>query len=117
MGLRQQAEGTPEASELWLRVRDAEGLADRLEWHDDWAWQTGLAALNLSPQDLGVLDDLVEKHVAAWPYSDDERGQRPNQPRAALWTLRRFLAQYQEREFALEDPTTYRQAGDSAPAS
>lgn len=116
-GRRERAERHPEAAELWLGVRDAGGLADRLEWEDDWRWQAGFASLQLSPQDLGVLDEIAVECGVASPYRDEHGPGERVEHGARLRALRDFLARYKASEFAFEDAATYRPAGDSAPAS
>lgn len=95
--LRAAAENNPNAPELWLSVRDCEGLAGRLADPDDWEWRHGSADLLLSPQDLGVLGELV---------AEDQPGPVivPAAMRVPLTRLRDFLAQYENREFEFEDP-------------
>ena len=95
--LRAVAERSPNTPELWLSVRDYEGLAARLADPDDWEWRHGFADLLLSPQDFGVLDELL---------SEDPTGPAllPAARRVAVARLREFLTQYDSREFEFEDP-------------
>jgi hypothetical protein len=52
-----------DAPELWLTVRDLEGLADRLAGLDEWHWRHGFADTFVTGQDLAVLDELLEVGV------------------------------------------------------
>jgi hypothetical protein len=102
-GLRRQVVRTPEATDLWLAIRDAASLAGRLN-EDDWAWQTGFADIMSSPQDLGVLDAFATQCEELSPYrSDAEAILRAGH----LRRLRAFLMRYQAREFDFEDPETF----------
>jgi hypothetical protein len=99
--LRAEAERRPEAPELWLAVRDLEGLAARLANASEWEWQHGFADILISGQDFGVLDELlpVGEHAA----DDAPHGVTDAQVRL-LSRLRRFLRQYCDREFELDEP-------------
>ena len=59
-----------DAPELWLVVRDHEVLADRLADLDERGWLDGFGAMSVTGQDLGVLDELLEKGV---PLQGGER--------------------------------------------
>jgi hypothetical protein len=61
----------PDEPELWLRVRDAEGLADRLESVDDGMWRESSGDAFIVAQDLGALDELAADFEAGSPYRDD----------------------------------------------
>lgn len=56
---RLRAEGTPGAPELWLSVRDFEGLAGRVAETDAEYWEQGFAQVLFGGQDLGVVDELL----------------------------------------------------------
>jgi hypothetical protein len=57
--LRARAEARPDTPELWLIVRDLEGLAGRLVDSTAEEWQEGSTVLLISGQDIRVLDDIV----------------------------------------------------------
>ena|SRR5690349_25068136 len=95
--LRLRAAAQPHAPELWLSIRDYEGLAGRLADSDDWEWQHGFAATLISGQDLGVLDELLA-------HKDDSPVQVSEEQASVLARLRRFLRQYSDREFEFDEP-------------
>lgn len=99
--LRAEAERRPEAPELWLAIRDLEGLAARLADASEWEWRHGFADILISGQDFGVLDELlpVSEHAA----DDAPHGVTDAHVRL-LSRLRRFLRQYRDREFELDEP-------------
>jgi hypothetical protein len=95
--LRVRAAAQPNAPELWLSVRDYEGLAGRLADSDEWAWRTGFAGILISGQDFGVLDELLARL--------DDSPILPSEEQASVLTrLRRFLCQYYEGEFEFDEP-------------
>jgi hypothetical protein len=57
---RMRAEDTPGAPELWLSVRDFQGLAGRVAELDAEYWERGYARVLFSGQDLGVVDELLQ---------------------------------------------------------
>ncbi|HEY9230301.1 MAG TPA: hypothetical protein VIP11_26855 [Gemmatimonadaceae bacterium] len=89
--LRADADRRAGDANLWLSVRDIEGLADRLDGMGDWEWQNGFADLLVTSQDVGMLDDLVTGGVAT------------NQP-AVLAPLRDLLRRYCDGEFEFDEP-------------
>lgn len=95
--LRRQAERRPGSPELWLTVRDYEGLAARLASLDDWSWRKGFGRLKINGQDIGVLNELVEGGSGA-----------PNRPSAAdhrlLAGLKTFLDRYRDGEYEFHRP-------------
>lgn len=95
--LREAAAKQPETPELWLSVRDFEGLSRRLAESTDWEWRHGFADLMILPQDFAVLDELLSLGRAGPVELSGE-------DRAALTDLREFLRQYCDREFELDDP-------------
>ena len=57
--VRLEAARHPEMPELWLTVRDYEGLAARLAGLDDWSWRNGFD-LEITGQDVGVINEALE---------------------------------------------------------
>jgi len=96
--LRGAAAKKSETPELWLSVRDFEGLAGRLADTTDWEWRNGFADILISPQDFGLLDDLLARGDVGSVRLSREQA-------TALVSLRRFLRQYCDREFELDEPT------------
>lgn len=95
--LRNAAAADADAPELWLSIRDVEGLAGRLLESTDWEWRHGAADVFLSPQDLGVLNELlVLQSIGPVGLGGDDL--------TALARMRDFLRQYSAGGFALEDP-------------
>ena len=95
--LRDVAAKKPEMPELWLSVRDFEGLAGRSVDSTDWEWRHGFADIMISPQDFGVLDELLAHgRGEPVPFSREDS--------TALTRLREFLRQYCDREFELDEP-------------
>jgi hypothetical protein len=95
--LRDVAANKTEMPELGLSVRDYEGLAGRLLDSDDREWRQGYAGIMISPQDLGVLDELLAHGGAdLTPYSLADE--------TALTRLRDFLRRYCDREFERDEP-------------
>lgn len=95
--LRRQAAVQPNAPELWLAVRDYEGLAGRLADWDESDWRGGFAGILLGGQDFGVLDELLAR-------GDESSILMSDQQASALARLRQFLRQYCNREFELDEP-------------
>ena len=90
-----------DAPELWLIVRDLEGLADRVASIDDWEWQNGFGDMFLAGQDFGALDELLRVGVPL-------RGAgivflTPNQS-TSVARLRAFLNAYATCRFDSDDP-------------
>lgn len=56
---RTLAECTPGLPELWLSVRDFQGLAGRVAELDAECWEEGYARVLFGGQDLGVIDELL----------------------------------------------------------
>jgi hypothetical protein len=96
--LRREIAANPNAPELWLSVRDYEGLAGRLADSDESEWHGGWVNLLLSGQDFGVLDELIAR-------SDDPPVLVSSEQAAALSRMRRFLREYCDREFELDQPS------------
>jgi hypothetical protein len=93
--LRDVAAKKPELPELWLAVRDFEGLADRLLDLDDGEWRQGFGNVVISPQDFGVLDELLARGGAELaPCSREDA--------TTLTRLREFLRQYRDRQFEVD---------------
>ena len=95
--LRVQAERTPDVPELWLSVRDLQGLAGRLIDSDEQDWREGFTSFLVTGQDLGVLDELLNDS-AALRLSLTLGGQN------VLHALRQFLQQASDREFNFDEP-------------
>ena len=96
--LRLEIAADPNAAELWLSVRDYEGLAGRLADSDESEWRGGWVDLLISGQDFGVLDELIARSDGSPVRVSDEQA-------AALSRMRRFLRQYCDREFELDEPS------------
>jgi hypothetical protein len=95
--LRDIATKRPEAPELWLSVRDLEGLSGRLAESTDWEWRHGFADLLISPQDLAVMDELLAlRRVGPVELSAEDN--------ATLTSLYEFLRQYCGGERGLDEP-------------
>ena len=107
--LRRHVLRSPEATDVWLAIRDAASLAGRLD-EDDWVWQTGFAGILSSPQDLVVLDAFAIQCEELSPYrSDTDALMRAGH----LRRLRAFLMRYQARDFDFEDPVTFPNPADA----
>ena len=89
--VRAAATVRPDAPELWLVVRDHEGLAGRLADLDEREWQDGFGAMFITGQDLGVLDELLQNGVA--PRGSPAFSLTPEQA-TSLTRLREFLQQH-----------------------
>jgi hypothetical protein len=98
--LRTEAAQRPKAAELWLAVRDVEGLAGRLADASNAEWRQGFMSTFMNGQDLGVLDELLGVGADAGGRSRVRGAQADSIAR-----LRRFLQQYGDREFELDAPT------------
>ena len=95
--LRVEAGRDPSEPQLWLAVRDCEGLAERLVGLDDWTWRHGYSDFSVTGQDLGVLDELLaDEAQPVHALSGDET--------TLLKHLRDFLQGYFDRAFELDDP-------------
>lgn len=94
--LRDVAAKKPELPELWLSVRDFEGLAGRLLELDDRDWRRGYADIMMAPQDFGVLDELLARGGA-------EHAPVSREYEMALTRLREFLRRYCDREFEVDE--------------
>ena len=98
---RSGASRDADAPELWLVVRDLEGLADRLAEMDAWQWQNGFCDLFVTGQDLGVLDELLNVGVAS-------RGRSivslTTEQAKTVTRLREFLQHYGDRCDDAGDP-------------
>lgn len=95
--LRMKAAADPDAVELWLSIRDYEGLAGRLTDSDEAEWRGGWVNLLISGQDSGVLDELIAR-------SDDSPVLVSEEQASSLARLRRFLRQYRDLEFERGEP-------------
>ena len=99
--VRATATGQPDAPELWLVVRDHEGLAGRLADLDEREWQDGLGVMFITGQDFGVLDALLKNGVSV-------RGSPvlslTSEQAASLTRLREFLQRYCDRSYGANAP-------------
>jgi hypothetical protein len=100
--LRTEAARRADAPELWLAVRDVEGLAERLSAMEQNDWLIGFINLMVTPQDFAVLDELVETrpeapHRAALRVVSIEA-------RDSLAFLSKFLRRCRDGEFDSNRP-------------
>ena len=101
--LRTEAARRADAPELWLAVRDVEGLAERLSAMDqNNFWQIGFINLMVTPQDFAVLDELVETRPEA-PHSAALRIVSI-EVRDSLALLSKFLRRCRDGEFDSNRP-------------
>ena len=92
-----------DAPELWLVVRDLEGLADRVGSLGDREWQGGFGTILLGGQDFGVLDELLTVGVpvrgtTVVPLTPDQS--------MSVARLRTFLQEYANRRYHSDAPAT-----------
>ena len=99
--VRAAATRESDAPELWLVVRDHEGLADRLADLDEREWLDGFGAMFVTGQDLGVLDELLEKGV---PRQGASVVSLTSRQAMSLTRLREFLQRYGGRSCGSGDP-------------
>lgn len=101
--VRAAATGRPDAPELWLVVRDCEGLAGRLVDLDEREWQEGFGFMFVTGQDLGALDALLENGVLlrGTPVVSLTAEQA-----TSLTRLRAFLQRYCIRSAGADSPAT-----------
>jgi hypothetical protein len=92
--LRASAIQHPETPELWLAVRDVEGLADRIGFTTDTEWRRGSAHLSITGQDVGVLETLLSRRDPPLMHDKEQI--------AALARLHGFLRQYCDFEFDVD---------------
>lgn len=95
--LRVQAEATPESPELWLSVRDLEGLGGRLVDFEEWQWSRGMANLFVTGQDFGVLDELLDDSASPIRLTHPERD--------VLRAFRRYLQHACDGDFDFDEST------------
>jgi hypothetical protein len=91
----------PDAPELWLIVRDLEGLAGRLADLDEREWHDGFGATFVTGQDLGVLDELL--NVGVLLQASSLVSLTPEQT-MRLTRLREFLQRYRDRSYDADSP-------------
>ena len=95
-----------EEPDTLLFLRDVSVLLARLTMESEdgrsWWWSSGIARLNLSPLDLGVLDALVDGAPKDSPYRDSLPVVDSSQS-TALRLLRDFLWRYLEGQFGSPD--------------
>ena len=94
--LRAEAARRPRTPELWLAVRDLEGLSGRLGAIERRDWESGSAILLITGQDLGALDDLMAAGVVA---DGIPVFAVPSNHLASLTRLTDFLRRYLDRDF------------------
>jgi hypothetical protein len=94
--LRVQAEQTPELPELWLSVRDLEGLAGRLMDSDERDWRVG-CAIFVTGQDFAVLDKLLDGSASL-------QRSLTHTEQNVLRALRGFIQQASNRELDFDEP-------------
>lgn len=83
--------------ELWLSVRDYEGLAARLVGTSEWEWRHGFAGLLIAPQDFAVMAEVLgEGDSVAVLVS-------PTQA-SAVAALKTFLERYEADEYEFDEP-------------
>lgn len=100
--LRTEAARRADAPELWLAVRDVEGLAERLSAMEQNDWLIGFINLMVTPQDFAVLDELVETRPEA-PHSAALRVVSI-EARDSLAFLSKFLRRCRDSEFDSNRP-------------
>jgi len=100
--LRTEAARRADAPELWLAVRDVEGLAERLSAMAQNDWLIGFINLMVTPQDFAVLDELVETRPEA-PHSAALRIVSI-EARDSLALLSKFLRRCRDGEFDSNRP-------------
>lgn len=105
LGARVRAEiaGRRDASELWLTVRDLEGLADRLAAPDEAEWRGGFADMFITGQDLGVLGELLAIGVR---LTDARAIPLTPVQKTTLADLLEFLQRYADRMYESDEPPT-----------
>ena len=96
--IRVAATNAPQSPELWLSVRDYEGLAGRLADSGESEWRHGSADLLISPQDLAVLENLLVEGRCGPVVVPAAR-------KEDLSRLLQFLRRYGNREFEFDDPS------------
>jgi hypothetical protein len=94
--VRSEAERRSDASELWLVVRDLEGLAYRIGAMDATLWEDGFLDLFITGQDFGVIDELLGVGV---PLRQTIVVSPTPEEAAILTRLRAFLRSYCDRAF------------------
>jgi len=99
--VRAAATRQPDAPELWLVVRDHEGLAGRLTDLDEREWQDGFGAMFITGQDLGVLDDLLKNGATVQGSSVVSL---TSEQATSLTRLREFLQRYCDRSCGADEP-------------
>ena len=99
--VRAAATRRSDAPELWLVVRDLDGLASRLADLDEQEWLDGFGATFVTGQDLGVLDELLKKGV---PLQGSSVVSLTSQQTTSLTRLREFLQRYRDRSYGSGEP-------------
>lgn len=85
----------------WLAVRDLEGLAERLSAVERGDWESGSAALLITGQDVGALDELLAGVGGA---GEHDAVAVPSSHAASLTRLANFLRQYLDDYFRCSAP-------------
>jgi hypothetical protein len=99
--VRAEAARQPDAPELWLVVRDLDGLADRVAGQSDWEWENGFGAMFIAGQDFGALDELLTMGV---PLRETTIVSLTPDQAASLARLRTFLHNYAHRLYDSDEP-------------
>ena len=99
--LRTKAVRHPENPALWLAVRDLEGLAGRLSAVARRDWESGSAALLITGQDVGALDELLAAVVGV---GEQDAVVVPASRVASLTRLADFLRRYLDDYFGFSTP-------------
>jgi hypothetical protein len=99
--VRTAATARPHAPELWLVVRDHEGLAGRLADLDEREWRDGFAVMFITGQDIGVLDELLKSGGSLGASSVLSL---TSQQMASLTRLREFLQRCRDRSCGADAP-------------
>jgi hypothetical protein len=94
--LRVRVAARPDVPELWLSIRDYEGLAGRLADYDAGEWRAGYAGGVIGAQDFGVLDELVARRNDTPVLASEEQA-------STLARLRHFLRQYCDGAFDFDE--------------
>lgn len=96
LAVRDNAARHLDAPELWLEVRDYEGLAGRLAEKDPARWERGVADMDYTDHDLAILSNLLsdEGDGRALPFADI----------VALRRLHDFLRAYAGGVYATDEP-------------
>ena len=90
-----------------LTLRDAGGLAARLEATSPGTWQTLWAASAYTGQDIGVLTALIAEYEVPSSYRDDPAADARQQMARDLRGLRDFLDTWEPARLTTDIPADY----------